>query len=145
MPLESKSPDILLVVAAALIRSDGRILVQQRPEGKPMAGLWEFPGGKVDRNEVPEKALARELAEELGIAVDPAALVPAAFASEGLADRHLLLLLYITRTWSGDVHGRDGQAVRWLPVDELDTLEMPPADLPLVKILSRLIETVPSR
>lgn len=145
MQLESKSPDILLVVAAALIRTDGRILVQQRPEGKPMAGLWEFPGGKVDRNENPEAALARELAEELGIAVDPAGFEPTAFASEALGDRHLLLLLYISRSWTGEVDGRDGQALRWLPVEDLHRLDMPPADQPLVEALSRLIGTVPNR
>jgi 8-oxo-dGTP diphosphatase len=144
MPTESKFAGLLLVVAAALIRADGQILVQRRPEGKPMAGLWEFPGGKVHRDEVPELALARELAEELGIAVDPANLVPVAFASEVLADRHLVLLLYTARIWSGDVRGLDGQALRWASVEDLETLAMPPADIPLVRMLSRLIKAAPT-
>ncbi|NRD88922.1 8-oxo-dGTP diphosphatase MutT [Sphingopyxis sp. BSNA05] len=126
----------MFVVAAALVDRNGRILVQKRPEGKPMAGLWEFPGGKVERGETPETALVRELKEELGIDVDEADLEPVAFASEALGDRHLILLLYKSRTWAGDVRNAESQDVQWLEIDVIRELPMPPADGPLVQKLS---------
>ncbi|MBX3565169.1 MAG: (deoxy)nucleoside triphosphate pyrophosphohydrolase [Sphingomonas sp.] len=127
--------DLLLVVAAALIDGDGRVLVQQRPPGKPMAGLWEFPGGKVERGEVPEAALVRELAEELGIEFDAATLAPLTFASEPLDGRHLMLLLYALREWRGTPEPRHATALRWVMPAELRGLEMPPADLPFIAVL----------
>lgn len=130
---------LLLVVAVALIDGDGRVLVQQRPPGKPMAGLWEFPGGKVEAGEVPEAALIRELAEELGIAIDPRALAPASFASEGLGGRHLLLLLYVAREWEGTPGPHHASALQWVRPAEMRALAMPPADVPLVDALERLL------
>ncbi|WP_414714058.1 (deoxy)nucleoside triphosphate pyrophosphohydrolase [Sphingomonas sp.] len=130
---------LLLVVAAALIHRDGRVLVQQRPLGKPMAGLWEFPGGKVEPGEFPEAALARELAEELGIGLDTSRLVPLTFASEALDGRHLVLLLYTLREWSGIPEPRHATALRWAKPAELRLLEMPPADLPFIPILDALL------
>ncbi|WP_294078300.1 (deoxy)nucleoside triphosphate pyrophosphohydrolase [Sphingomonas sp.] len=124
-----------MVVAAAMIDADGRVLVQRRPPGKPMAGLWEFPGGKVDPGETPEIALCRELAEELGIDADPGGLTPLAFASEPVGDRHLLLLLYGLRDWRGTAQARHATALRWLAPAALRDLEMPPADGPLVAAL----------
>jgi 8-oxo-dGTP diphosphatase len=130
---------LLLVVAAALIDAEGRVLVQQRPPGKAMARLWEFPGGKVEPGELPEAALARELGEELGIGANPAALIPAGFASEGLGERHLLLLLYLLREWDGVPEARHASALRWAMPGELRGLAMPPADLPLIGVLERLV------
>ncbi|MDP5281098.1 (deoxy)nucleoside triphosphate pyrophosphohydrolase [Sphingomonas sp. DG1-23] len=129
---------LLLVVAVALVDAEGRVLVQQRPPGKPMAGLWEFPGGKVEPDEVPEAALTRELAEELGIAVETRALIPIAFASEGLGARHLLLLLYVAREWAGTPEPRHASALQWVRPTEMRALTMPPADVPLVDALKRL-------
>ena len=126
---------IMLVVAAALIDADGRVLVQQRPPGKQMAGLWEFPGGKVEPEEVPEAALVRELAEELGIVVRPEALTPLTFASQALGDRHLLLLLYLCQKWSGDPRALDATALAWHAPSALRDLDMPPADLPFIGAL----------
>ncbi len=130
---------LLHVVAAALVDADGRVLVQQRPPGKPMAGLWEFPGGKVDAGETPEAALVRELDEELGIAVTHACLAPAAFASETLGDRHLILLLYVARKWSGIPEARHASALKWVYPAHLHALEMPPADTPLIGLLEALL------
>ncbi|MCW3835670.1 (deoxy)nucleoside triphosphate pyrophosphohydrolase [Sphingomonas canadensis] len=130
---------MLIVVAAAMIDADGRILVQQRPAGKPMAGLWEFPGGKVDPGEVPEAALVRELNEELGIAAEASCLAPAAFASEPLGDRHLLLLLYALRKWQGVPEARHASALKWVRPLELHGLDMPPADKPLIGLLEALV------
>lgn len=130
---------MLHVVAAALVDTDGRLLVQQRPHGKPMAGLWEFPGGKIDPGETPERALIRELHEELGIDVEQACLAPAAFASEPLGDRHLLLLLYICRKWRGTPEARHATVLRWVRPVELHRLEMPPADRPLIGLLDALV------
>jgi 8-oxo-dGTP diphosphatase len=132
---------LLLVVAAAMIDGAGRVLVQQRPPGRPMAGLWEFPGGKVEAGELPEAALARELHEELGVVLDPAALVPASFASEALGDRHLLLLLYLLREWEGTPEPRHADALRWVMPGALHALDMPPADLPLIDLLERLVSS----
>lgn len=136
---EKRSASLFPVVAAALVDDAGRVLVQQRPPGKQMAGLWEFPGGKVETGETPEDALVRELNEELGIVVDPAALNPATFASEKLGDRHLLLLLYVCRIWSGDPAALDAVALKWVTLAEMRTLAMPPADAPFIAALERMI------
>jgi 8-oxo-dGTP diphosphatase len=129
----------LVVVAAALVDRDGRLLVQQRPEGLSMAGLWEFPGGKLEAGETPEAALIRELAEELAIDVDHACLAPACFASDMLGDRHLLLLLYVCRKWRGTPVAQHASALRWVRPVELHGLAMPPADKPLIGLLEALI------
>ncbi|MEH6756033.1 MAG: (deoxy)nucleoside triphosphate pyrophosphohydrolase [Parasphingorhabdus sp.] len=126
------NPTYLFVVAAALIDQDQNILVQKRPHGKPMAGLWEFPGGKVEAGETPESALVRELEEELGVVVEIAALSPIAFASESLGGKHLVLLLYTCRDWAGEAQNLESADMKWLPLAELQHLEMPPADVPLV-------------
>ncbi|WP_448665059.1 (deoxy)nucleoside triphosphate pyrophosphohydrolase [Sphingomonas sp. CJ20] len=130
---------LLLVVAAALVDGEGRVLLQRRPPGKPMAGLWEFPGGKVEPGELPEAALARELHEELGITLSPGALAPAAFASESLGDRHLLLLLYTLRTWEGVPEARHATALDWVRPADMYALPMPPADLPLIALIEKLL------
>lgn len=129
----------LVVVAGALIDRDGRLLVQQRPEGLSMAGLWEFPGGKLEPGETPEQALIRELGEELAIDVDHACLAPACFASDMLGDRHLLLLLYVCRKWRGTPVAQHASALRWVRPVELHGLDMPPADKPLIGLLEALI------
>jgi 8-oxo-dGTP diphosphatase len=129
----------LFVVAAALVDRDGRLLVQQRPDGLAMAGLWEFPGGKVETGETPEAALIRELREELTIDVDHACLAPACFASDRIGDRHLLLLLYICRKWRGNPVAHHASALRWVRPVELHALAMPPADKPLIGLLEALI------
>jgi len=129
----------LIVVAAALVDRDGRVLVQQRPEGTAMAGLWEFPGGKIEPGETPEAALIRELDEELGIVVDHACLAPACFASEPLGDRHLLLLVYALRKWQGVPVAQHATALRWVRPVELYGLDMPPADRPLIGLLEALL------
>jgi len=134
-----KNPTYLFVVAAGLIDGDRNILVQRRPEGKPMSGLWEFPGGKVEAGETPESALVRELDEELGITVSEAALHPAAFASEQLGERHLILLLFTCDEWDGTVQNLEASALKWLPVSDLRRLSMPPADGPLVDQLMKLL------
>ncbi|MEO6216099.1 MAG: (deoxy)nucleoside triphosphate pyrophosphohydrolase [Sphingomonas sp.] len=130
---------IMIVVAAALIDRDGRVLAQRRPEGKMMAGLWEFPGGKVEPGETPECALVRELDEELGITIDAALLQPAVFASEPLAGRHMLLLLYICRRWSGTPRALDAEELLWCLPGALHRLEMPPADRPLIRLLESVL------
>jgi 8-oxo-dGTP diphosphatase len=127
------------VVAAALADGDGRVLLQQRAPGRPMAGLWEFPGGKVEPGERYEAALARELAEELGIEVDEGALQPAAFASADNAGRHMLLLLYLCREWRGEPRPLDAAELVWVLPAEMTALPMPPADEPLIPLLERLI------
>ncbi|HZG31785.1 (deoxy)nucleoside triphosphate pyrophosphohydrolase [Sphingopyxis sp. YF1] len=127
------------MVAAALVDRDGRVLVQQRPPGTPMAGLWEFPGGKLEPGETPEAALIRELAEELAIDVDHACLAPACFASEPLGDRHLLLLVYALRKWTGVPVAQHATALRWVRPVELYALDMPPADKPLIGLLEALL------
>ena len=129
----------LIVVAAAMVDRDGRVLVQQRPEGTAMAGLWEFPGGKLEPGETPEAALIRELAEELGIEVDHGCLAPACFASEPLGERHLLLLVYALRKWKGVPEARHATALRWVRPVELYGLDMPPADRPLIGLLEALL------
>lgn len=135
--MQSFSP--FLVVAAALIDADGRVLLQRRPPGKAMADLWEFPGGKVEPGETPEAALVRELDEELGIRTHASCLAPAAFASEALGDRHLLLLLYVCRKWDGVAQARHATALQWVRPAQMYALDMPPADLPLIGLLEALI------
>jgi len=129
----------LTVVAAALVDSRGQVLLQQRAEGRQMAGLWEFPGGKVEPGERPEAALVRELDEELGIGVDEANLTPCAFASAGLGERHLLLLLYVCRQWRGEPQALDATALQWVFPSEMHRLPMPPADKPLIEVLERSV------
>lgn len=138
MPASAPS-SLLTVVAVALVDADGRVLLQQRPPGKPMEGLWEFPGGKVEPGELPEAALVRELHEELGIETWASCLAPATFASAPLGDRHLLLLLYICRKWRGMVEARHATALKWVRPHQMHGLEMPPADLPLIGLLEALI------
>ncbi|MES2336526.1 MAG: (deoxy)nucleoside triphosphate pyrophosphohydrolase [Pseudomonadota bacterium] len=138
-PETPESRVLLHVVAAALVDADGRVLVQQRPPGTQMAGLWEFPGGKIEAGESPEAALVRELDEELGIGVTHACLAPAAFASEALGERHLLLLLYVCRKWSGIPQARHATALKWVYPAQLHALDMPPADTPLIGLLEALL------
>jgi 8-oxo-dGTP diphosphatase len=130
---------VVLVAAVALIDADGRILLAQRPEGKVMAGLWEFPGGKVEPGETPEAALIRELAEELGIDVHTSCLGPFTFASHTYADFHLLMPLYVCRKWRGIVVPREGQRLAWVRPAKLADYPMPPADKPLVAMLRGLL------
>lgn len=129
----------MTVVAAALADEDGRVLLQQRAPGRAMAGLWEFPGGKVDEGELPEAALVRELREELGIEVATANLMPACFASAPLGERHMILLLYLCRRWHGEPRPLDATALRWEKPDAMRALAMPPADAPLVDLLENLM------
>jgi len=131
----------LIVVAAALADRAGRVLLQRRAPGRAMAGLWEFPGGKVEPGETPEAALARELEEELGLSVAPAALVPVTFASAPLGDRQMLLLLYLCRRWSGTPRARaaDADALAWLKPEDMDAAAMPPADAPFIPALAALL------
>ena len=130
---------ILLVVAVALIDADDRVLIAQRPEGKALAGLWEFPGGKIDAGERPEEALIRELREELGITVKEACLAPLTFASYAYPEFHLLMPLYVCRRWEGLVQSREGQALKWVRARELRQYPMPPADEPLIPPLVELL------
>ena len=138
-PPECPQKPVVFVAAAALIDADGRILLAQRPEGKTMAGLWEFPGGKVDEGETPEFALMRELKEELDIDTRPCCFSPVAFASHGYEGFHLLMPLFVCRVWSGMVKGREGQAVKWVLPNELYDYPMPEADIPLVAQLQELL------
>ncbi|MGO6696864.1 8-oxo-dGTP diphosphatase MutT [Rhizobium johnstonii] len=130
---------ILLVAACALIDADGRILLAQRPEGKSLAGLWEFPGGKVEPGETPEETLARELEEELGIHTKIACLAPLTFASHSYETFHLLMPLYICRRYEGIPQGREGQALKWVRPQALRDYPMPPADEPLIPMLQDLL------
>ncbi len=130
---------LLLVVACALVDVDNRVLIAQRPEGKQLAGLWEFPGGKIDAGERPEDALIRELAEELGITVKAPCLAPLAFASHAYEEFHLLMPLYVCRKWEGFVTPAEGQAVKWAPARDLRNYAMPPADAPLIAPLVDLL------
>ena len=126
---------VVLVAAAALVDVDGRVLLCRRPEGKAMAGLWEFPGGKVDAGETPEQALVRELHEELAIDTKDSCLAPLAFASHPYDDFHLLMPLFACRVWQGTPQAREGQALAWVRPARLADYEMPPADLPLVALI----------
>jgi 8-oxo-dGTP diphosphatase len=131
--------NVVLVVACAFVDADGRVLLAQRPEGKPMAGLWEFPGGKVEAGETPEATLIRESEEELGIVVREACLAPLTFASHRYPDFHLLMPLYVCRRWEGTVTAREGQRFAWVRPNRLRDYPMPPADEPLVAHLMTLI------
>ena len=130
---------VLLVVAVALIDIDGRVLLAERPADKPMAGLWEFPGGKVHDGETPEAALIREMQEELGIDTAASCLAPLTFASHAYAEFHLLMPLYVCRRWQGLVSAREGQRLAWVRAERLDRYAMPPADKPLIPILRELL------
>jgi len=133
------SVKVVLVAACALIDADGRVLIAERPAGKPMAGLWEFPGGKVDADERPEDALIRELKEELGIVVNEACLAPLTFASHTYADFHLVMPLYVCRRWEGIVSAQEGQKLAWVRPNRLKDYPMPPADVPLIPHLTALL------
>jgi 8-oxo-dGTP diphosphatase len=130
---------LLLVVACALVDADNRVLLTQRPEGKSLAGLWEFPGGKVEPGETPEAALIRELAEELGITVREPCLAPFVFASHSYDTFHLLMPLFVCRRWEGLVTSREGQATAWVRANRLREYPMPPADEPLIPHLMDLL------
>jgi 8-oxo-dGTP diphosphatase len=130
---------VVLVVCVALVDADGRVLLAQRPEGRPLAGLWEFPGGKVDAGEGPEAALIRELKEELGIDVTASCLAPFTFVSHAYADFHLLMPLYVCRKWSGEVKALEGQRLAWVRPIRMGDYPMPPADKPLVAMLRDLL------
>ena len=130
---------LVLVAACALIDPDGRILIAQRPQGKSMAGLWEFPGGKIEAGERPEQSLIRELKEELGIAVKEECLAPLTFASHLYPDFHLLMPLYVCRRWEGIVTAQEQQKLKWVRPGELKDYPMPPADEPLISHLTTLV------
>lgn len=130
---------LTLVVACALIDADNRVLIAQRPEGKQLAGLWEFPGGKLDAGERPEDALIRELHEELDITVREACLAPLTFASHAYETFHLLMPLYVCRRWEGTVAAQEGQALKWVRANKLRSYPMPPADIPLIPHLIDLL------
>lgn len=132
-------PRILLVAAAALVDVDNRVLIAERPAGKAMAGLWEFPGGKVADGETPEAALRRELAEELSIDVCEGCLAPFTFASHTYEAFHLLMPLYLCRNWTGEITPREGQRIKWVRASRLAEWPMPPADLPLIPMLRDLL------
>ncbi len=129
------SAKLVLVVACALVDADGRVLIGQRPAGKPLAGLWEFPGGKVEPGETPESALIRELDEELGVQITQACLAPFVFASHAYESFHLLMPLYLCRRWEGFVERRNHEALAWVKPDKMADYPMPPADAPLVAYL----------
>ena len=133
------SVKLVLVAACALIDADGRVLLARRPEGKPMAGLWEFPGGKVEAGERPEQTLIRELAEELGIVVSEPCLAPLTFASHAYAEFHLLMPLYVCRRWEGIVRPLENQELAWVRPELLRDYAMPPADVPLIAHLQALL------
>jgi 8-oxo-dGTP diphosphatase len=130
---------LVLVAACALIDVDGRVLIAQRPEGKAMAGLWEFPGGKIEAGEQPEQTLIREMQEELGITVKEECLAPLTFASHSYPDFHLLMPLYVCRRWEGFVEARENQRLKWVRPNQLRNYPMPPADEPLIPHLTALL------
>src|SRR5437764_6121351 len=136
---EAVSVKVVLVAACALIDTDGRVLIAQRPEGRPMAGLWEFPGGKVETGERLEQTLIRELHEELGISVKEDCLAPLTFASHTYPDFQLLMPLYVCRRWDGTVSAKEGQGLAWVRPNRLREYPMPPADVPLVAHLTTLL------
>jgi 8-oxo-dGTP diphosphatase len=133
------STKTVLVAACALVDADGRVLIAQRPTGKPMAGLWEFPGGKVESGERPEQTLIRELKEELAIVVREDCLAPLTFVSHAYPDFHLLMPLYVCRRWEGTVTATEGQQLAWVKPNRLRDYEMPPADVPLISHLMTLL------
>ncbi len=139
MSQPSSDVPTVLVVAVALVDADGRVLIAQRPQGKALAGLWEFPGGKVEPGERPEAALIRELREELGIDVNEACLAPFVFASHAYETFHLLMPLYLCRRWSGQVTNKEHAALAWVRPNRMSDYEMPPADAPLVAWLADLL------
>ena len=137
---EGSAPPIVIVAACVLVRTDGHILLARRPAGRALAGLWEFPGGKVEKNEEPEAALIRELKEELGIDIARADLKPLTFVSHAYADFHLLMPLYLSERWQGDAAGLEGQELAWARPNGLHDYAMPPADEPLKFTLPGLLE-----
>lgn len=138
--MEQNASGLMIIVAAALVDGDGRVLVQRRAAGRQMAGLWEFPGGKIESGESAEAALVRELAEELGISTETACLAPAGFGTAPMEDgRQLLLLLYVCRKWRGIPQPLDAAELRWVRPQKLHDLPMPPADIPLIGLLDALI------
>jgi len=137
--MQDRALPILTVVAVALVDADGRVLLAQRPEGKPMAGLWEFPGGKIHAGESPEAALIRELKEELDIDVTEACLAPFTFASHRYEKFHLLMPLYVCRRWKGAMRPCEGQTLAWVRPEKLGAYAMPPADIPLIAMLQDLL------
>ncbi|WP_113447381.1 8-oxo-dGTP diphosphatase MutT [Rhizobium cremeum] len=137
--MNAQGKPILLVAACALIDADGRILLAQRPEGKSLAGLWEFPGGKVEAGETPEETLIRELEEEIGVTTKAPCLAPLTFASHTYETFHLLMPLYVCRRYEGIARGREGQAVKWVRPQALRDYPMPPADEPLIPFLQDLL------
>lgn len=139
MAMDKLRQDILLVVACALVDDDGRVLIAKRPEGRSMAGLWEFPGGKIEPGERPEDALIRELGEELGIDVSESCLAPLTFASHTYEAFHLLMPLYVCRRWEGELEAREGQQLAWVRPNRMADYEMPPADEPLRAMLRDLL------
>ena len=139
MSLQDTAKPMVLVAAAALVDRGNRVLIAQRPEGKPMAGLWEFPGGKVHAGETPEQALVRELEEELSIEVCDTCLAPFTFASHSYEDFHLLMPLYLCRNWDGEIAAREGQALKWVRAARLTDYAMPEADVPLIPWLRDLL------
>ena len=130
---------VVLVAAVALIDPDGRVLLSRRPQGKTLAGLWEFPGGKIEQGERPEVALIRELKEELNIDVTESCLAPLTFASQAYEEFHLLMPLYVCRRWKGDATAMEGQLLKWVRAKDLRNYPMPPADLPLIPHLQDLL------
>ncbi len=135
-----KNPTMLFVVAAALTNQEDEILLQRRPKGRSMAGLWEFPGGKVETGESPESAIIREIKEELGVDIESENLIPLTFASEDLDGRHLLLLLYICRRWNGEPQPLESPEIAWVKTDDMRDLKMPPADAPFIDALERYLQ-----
>jgi 8-oxo-dGTP diphosphatase len=135
----SDSRPVVLVAACVLLDDRGRILIAKRPQGRSLAGLWEFPGGKVEQGESPEAALIRELAEELGIGIAPPDLTPLTFVSHAYPDFHLVMPLYLCRRWQGEVSADEGQELAWVKPEELDSYAMPPADEPLKALLPSLL------
>ena len=137
--MEAIARKLVTVAACALIDPDGRVLIAQRPPGKAMAGLWEFPGGKVEAGETPEETVIRELKEELSITIKEACLAPFAFASHSYPEFHLLMPLYVCRRWEGMVQPLEAQAIKWVRARDLSSWPMPPADLPLIPMLRDLL------
>ena len=132
-------PRLVLVAACALVDADRRVLIARRPPGKPLAGLWEFPGGKVEPGETPEDAVIRELHEELGVKIDVPCLAPLTFASHSYETFHLLMPLFVCRRWRNDPVAREGQETKWVRANRLRSFPMPPADEPLISHLADLL------